>query len=143
MSKKKRRQTNIDEDQAQEIDLLPEAKRMTFAAIVRVLIDEALSQRQGGKALTLLPTQVEGYFEAWGLDKVKALAIACIEFIEQNASARHTESDRFLKDLHLQRVPTDESLVLLADTLDIPVEKLISVRNCFLKKEAVNGNGGN
>lgn len=46
MSAKKRRQTNVDEDQAQEIDKLPEAKRLPFAALVRILLDEALRDTQ-------------------------------------------------------------------------------------------------
>ena len=137
MSKKKRRPTNVDEDQALEIEQLPEAKRMTFAALVRVLLDEALNHR---RVIAFTPSEVENRFEEWGIQEVKKLAIACMEFLERNTS--NSEGDRFLKDLHHRRTPTNESLVLLADSLDIPVEKLIAVRECFLK-EASNGHAGN
>jgi hypothetical protein len=129
MSKKVRRGANIDEDQAVAIEALPDSRRLPFSAVIRLLLDEALTLRQGVK---LLPSQVTSYFDTWGREKVHELALACIKYLEQTGSS---ESDQFLKNLHEQRRPSEADLVLLAERLNIPVEKLMTVVNCFFQKE--------
>jgi len=130
MTKDKRRySTNIDKDQIDQIEKLSETRRSSFAGMVRVLIDEALSHRRN---LKLVPSEVPMMFEAWGKEGVIKLMFCCLEFLSATESTG--EADQFLKDLAEGRYPSDESLVLLGDTLDIPVEKLMIVRKCFLEE---------
>lgn len=124
MSKKPRKNVNIDLEQALEIEAISEGE--SFTSIVRTLINEALVYRKGSE---LSAEYVVPLFPSWEEEEIFTVILKGLQELRNRSNMHSSDSKimRVISNLMAQNAVSNCDLSILAHKLDLSEEQLTSL----------------